>query len=302
MRKYGAIFGMVLLIAPVSVATQNQPSSNAHRQNAEHANPATPVSVNCNCQTQADNSKNNPPGWHKFVTWPEGIATWALIFTLAAIAWQAVETRRSVEATANAQRSWLLVTSVENPDLQQVWINKAIVHLKVVGSSPLRALEAKLVYAVLSSRPYGAPEGFYKQPDLPEQPNYGEPLDLTDTPSMGKVHAPGDEMRIEITLEDMFLTADHAKALKQGQSFLCVYGFIRYRDSSVSWKRRETRFCLACGNWGPTGKRITNGYFVAGPTEYNEVMEFPWWRQLSDKARQLYRKTKDIQQRPEKAN
>ena len=292
MRNYVAIFGIVLLHAPVVVATQNQPSSTGNRQNAEHANPATPISVNCNCAPQADNSKGKPQGWHKFVTWPEGIATWALIFTLAAIAWQAMETRRSVEATANAQRSWLLVTSVDKPDLQQVWINKATVRLKVIGSSPLRALEAKLVYAVLSSRPRGNPEGAYKEPDLPKQPNYGEPLDLTDSPSMGKVHTPGDEIRIEITLEDMFLTADHAKALEQGQSFLCVYGFIRYRDSSVSWKRRETRFCLACGDWGPTGRKVADGYFVAGPTEYNEVLESPRRKHLWDKAVNLYQKTK----------
>jgi hypothetical protein len=173
-----------------------------------------------------------------------------------------------------------------------------MLHLKVIGNSPLRALEAKLIYAVVPGRSR-VPNGFDREPDLPEQPNYGEPLDLTANPSMGRVHMPGDEMTVEITLENLFLTADHATALDKGDSFLCVYGFVRYRDSSVSWKRRETRFCLACGNWGPTGRKIADGYWVAGPSRYNEVTEFPWSKRVWNRIMRYYRKNK---QQPQKAN
>lgn len=39
-----------------------------------------------------------PKGWHKFVAWPEAITTWAILFTLGAIIWQAWETRKAAEA------------------------------------------------------------------------------------------------------------------------------------------------------------------------------------------------------------
>lgn len=41
--------------------------------------------------------KQKPQRWHKLVTWPEGITTWAVLFTLLAIVSQAFETRRSVD-------------------------------------------------------------------------------------------------------------------------------------------------------------------------------------------------------------
>jgi hypothetical protein len=92
----------ILAFAPVAVAIQNQPSSAQDRQKAQQANPIAPISVNCNCTAQTDDSKNKPQGWHKLVTWPEGVATWALLFTLGAILWQAVETRRSVKLATKA--------------------------------------------------------------------------------------------------------------------------------------------------------------------------------------------------------
>jgi hypothetical protein len=92
----------IFALAPVTVAIQNQPSGAQERKGTQQASPATPVSVNCNCTNQADDSKNKPQGWHKLVTWPEGIATWALILTLGAIVCQSIETRKAVKA-ANAQ-------------------------------------------------------------------------------------------------------------------------------------------------------------------------------------------------------
>ena len=117
---------------------------------------------------------------------------------------------------------------------------------------------------------------------------------------MGRIHAPGDPVAVDIALESMFLTPENFKALQDGNSFLCVYGFLRYKDSFVSWRRRETRFCYACGNWGPTIPKADDGYFVAGPIAYNDVMEYPAaWKRIFYKAVRSYRKT---QHKPEKAN
>lgn len=79
------------------MAIQNQPSRQDWKD-TQQANRATPVAVNCNCAAPTDDSKDKPRGWHKLVTWPEGIATWALILTLAAIVWQAIESGNATRA------------------------------------------------------------------------------------------------------------------------------------------------------------------------------------------------------------
>ncbi len=52
-----------------------------------------------------DTDVAKPEGWHRFVTWPEGITAWAVIFTLAAIAWQSVAKARAAVATENAVKT-----------------------------------------------------------------------------------------------------------------------------------------------------------------------------------------------------
>ena len=107
------IFAVVVL-APIFVTAQNQQSGAKSGQKTQEANPAVPISVNCNCTSQAADSKDKPQGWHKLVTWPEGIATWALILTLFAIGWQSWETRRAAEAAkksadavVDSERAWI---------------------------------------------------------------------------------------------------------------------------------------------------------------------------------------------------
>jgi len=106
----------VLAFAPIPMAYQNQPSATPQRKNAEQANPPAPTYVNCNCTAQTDDSKNKSQGWHKFVAWPEGIATLALILTLGAIVWQACETRRSVNIAAQT------LIAMRRPKLQVKWV------------------------------------------------------------------------------------------------------------------------------------------------------------------------------------
>src|SRR5271166_6400035 len=103
------VFAAVIL-APIFVTAQNQPSGEQKGQDAQQSNPSAPISVDCNCATQTEGGKNNPQGWHKLVTWPEGIATWALMFTLGAIIWQSCETRRAAGA---ANKSIHLQTLVD---------------------------------------------------------------------------------------------------------------------------------------------------------------------------------------------
>jgi hypothetical protein len=110
----------VVVLAPVFVATQNQPSGAKKRDNTQQANPAVPVSVNCDCASQAGDGKDKPQGWHKLVTWPEGIAVWALIATLGAIIYQAILTHLSVRVARDA-----LIAS-ERPELEVKHVSLAI--------------------------------------------------------------------------------------------------------------------------------------------------------------------------------
>jgi hypothetical protein len=96
--------GITLILAlatftPVLMAHQDQPSGAQERKDAQQAGQTPSLYINCNCTEQKNDGEDKPKGWHKLVTWPNGIATWALIFTLLAIIWQAWETRQAVTSS-----------------------------------------------------------------------------------------------------------------------------------------------------------------------------------------------------------
>jgi hypothetical protein len=142
------------------MAIQNQPSSAQHRKDVQQASPAAPISVDCSCAAKADYSKNKPQGWHKLVTWPEGIATWALIFTLGAIVWQAIvggnaaaAAIKQVNYMASSERAWVMDTTVilsagatDRPEgSEQVFVQCAA---KNEGRTPARVLGMNAILAV----------------------------------------------------------------------------------------------------------------------------------------------------------
>jgi hypothetical protein len=102
-------------LAVIFVSSQNQPSSTQNERQEQQANP-TVSRQEATAHNDAQDSKNDPKWWYKFIAWPEGIATIALIFTLAAIIWQSYETRRaakaankSIEAFIRSERAWVIV-------------------------------------------------------------------------------------------------------------------------------------------------------------------------------------------------
>lgn len=103
----------ILALTPAAMAIQYQPSAAQEGKTAQQANPTTPISVNCDCTAQTDDSKNKPQGWHKLVTWPEGIATWALIATLIAIIVQSTEMRRATNSQRSKDRARLDISIAE---------------------------------------------------------------------------------------------------------------------------------------------------------------------------------------------
>jgi hypothetical protein len=65
---------------------------------------ATVGTLICTAQhsQKAKSSESDPPWWHVFFTWPEGITAWAIMLTLGAIIWQAWETRKAATAAGDS--------------------------------------------------------------------------------------------------------------------------------------------------------------------------------------------------------
>jgi hypothetical protein len=224
------IFAVVVL-APIFVTAQNQQSGAKSGQKTQEANPAVPISVNCNCTSQAADSKDKPQGWHKFVTWPEGIATWALIFTLGAIVWQAIETRRSVKTSL---RPKLVIRGIAVSDEgENGWFVEC--QIANIGGSKARIAESNLTIKHL---------GITAHDRLPTFPPYEGSKNW-----LGKCKiAPAEHKRAKVALgfatsafSLSFLRAARQEGANVNDTLHCS-GFIQYRDAMRI--QRRTAFCL----------------------------------------------------------
>jgi hypothetical protein len=181
---------------------------------------------------------------------------------------QALAAKESTDIATNSQRSWIVEDGIDDPDLTGVWIARATCHFKVFGSSPVRVTEAKFRFHLVNSR--SSPKHHSKEPDLPEIPNYATPDTLLDNPQMGKVRPPDESFSVVPMLEGLFFKDGDIDAIKKGDKFLCIYGFIRYRDAFSKSNERETRFCYVYGERNPLDQR-KGEFVIGGPPAYNEV-------------------------------
>jgi hypothetical protein len=154
MRKWLVLFiGLLLVAAIVLVARFHKDyDTPSHGYAVKCVQPSEPPSASAsfacavNPIQNTDQGEAKPPWWHKLIAWPEGITPWLLLGTLAAIVWQAWETREAVEATrdsvqaqekaiklaVNAQRPYLVI-SVEHQ-----LPNQFIFTAKNEGQTPAR--------------------------------------------------------------------------------------------------------------------------------------------------------------------
>jgi hypothetical protein len=108
MQKRLTLFvGLILIIAIVLVARFDKDyGTPVHSYDIKCVQPgdpsSSPASLSCalNPIQNANRNEFKPPWWHKLVTWPEGVTAWLILLTLGAITWQAWETRKAAEATA----------------------------------------------------------------------------------------------------------------------------------------------------------------------------------------------------------
>jgi hypothetical protein len=109
----------ILALAVPTVSEQQKPTgqqdARKSQRDAKQVDvPAAPITNNQATSYYEQPRENKPQGWHKLVTWPEGITAWAIMFTLGAIIWQAWETRvaaiaakDSIKLQEAAMKQWV---------------------------------------------------------------------------------------------------------------------------------------------------------------------------------------------------
>jgi hypothetical protein len=125
----------------------------------------------------------------------------------------------------------------------------------------------------------GRKKGISTEPDLPEQPEYGNPSKAEDVPDMGTVLAPSFKFSTAVTLREGKLIEEDIADINEGRKFLCTYGFVRYKDSFEGTPVRETRFCYVYdvtrgGTLVDPKTRepiAPDAFRVGGPSTYNEA-------------------------------
>lgn len=224
----------------------------------EPSSATTSLTCVANPEKNTDQSKGNPPQWHKLVAWPEGITAWLLLITLGAIIWQAWETRKAAraallnaQAVINTERAWLVVNIKKDnpiPFPAENFINV----LNNLGHTPaiVRSIHIQWEF---SSFPDG----------LPVPPVYKA---MVNIPEHMFVVGP-DDLRIGIPMDPQKITFRESKRERDEPEFLVWYGRIVYEDvfganGAATPKLHETRWCYA---WIEGEKRFA----PCGPEEYN---------------------------------
>ncbi len=273
-----AVVFAVIVLTPILVAIQNQPSRTQDRKAAQQATPATPVSVNCNCTTKTENGQDKPQGWHKFVAWPEGIATWALILTLGAIWWQSWETRKSAKAAK---------------DGVEMQISKERARIKIIVQDVKGVVSGNQVVVVWQEN-YGETTAFLKEcrvryvrAEREIVPDYTKCRTVALNQQVPpEIRRPASEQKqgALILLEPSdILTEEEALSVRKEESFLHVYGFARYRDLfDRNWRVNiHLRFRML---WGGTFPGKVNAWWeIVGLSEENaDLPDNPpvrrWWK------------------------
>ncbi len=285
MLKRLAILVIIGAFAVEAMPAHNQVSGkrSASQERANQTPPsATAPIINNQATTYYERDrKDGLHGWHKFVTWPEGITAWLIMLTLGAIVWQAIATARAANAAlmqanhlAASERAWVTVMPyIWSPDFYPVWehgdpippdpkglmptAHQLPMKIKNVGNTPAKIEGLAAHYIRIPKPPTEA---------MSAEPDYGE----IDHEIDGRFLIPNDELAITPRLmPKATLTKIDVKAIQCQDEFLYAYGIVFYRD--VFDVLHETR-------WGyvyrfPQGVLTTNDKAVFdpdGPNGYNK--------------------------------
>jgi len=184
---------------------------------------------------------------------------------------------RSSQAVMDAERAWILITRIGNPEALYLeenpfYIPGIIYEFKVVGHTPARIIGQGFRFHPVPRKPGGD----YTEPDLPAIPDYRNRGQSTDIPEGGRLIAPETIFAFPDYLENLHLSVDEFEELRQGTKIMCAYGFIEYTDAFS--RPGKTQFCYVYDfAWGgrmtsPEGIVLNpRGFRLGGPPEYNKA-------------------------------
>jgi hypothetical protein len=202
-----------------------------------------------------------------------GIAAWVTLLDIRRLAETAA---RNTDATITGQRPWILVKRIGNPpdglvDPQNPHFNPGIgIQFQVYGNTPAEITDSKFCLQIVKRG-----RSFPPVPDLPAVPDYSMAASNPDLPAMMVMRPPRDRFNVIFTLPQPLTTAE-LEELQYQRTFLCAWGFIKYRD--VFGGEGETSVCyiydFANGGVLSTldGIRLNPpGFRVGGPRSYNHT-------------------------------
>jgi len=182
-----------------------------------------------------------------------------------------------VRTEQRAQRAWVLVKRIGNPDYWYAndgagYIPGMVFEFYVYGKTPARVMASQFVLRPVPAKKAAKPP----EPDLPAVPNYGQIVIDPEIPAEGRLLAPDAGFQVRLRLDPPTMTEEEWEKLRDGKTIMCAYGFIKYKDA-FGWKRK-TRVCYIYEfKWGgvitaPDGTVLNPpGFRVGGPLEYNRA-------------------------------
>ena len=208
------------------------------------------------------NGGGNIPTWFSFVRWPDGVATWAIILTLYAIAEQTRETAKAAQATEASVETGKDTAKRELRAYLTATVGDAIYQerrpedqggdllfecrplLVNAGQTPARKIQFKARSAIL-------PIPLPKEIHLPEAPDEGVGDSILGPQQNANMFA----------LVDGFRRDDEVEDIKSGVGTkgLYVWGRVTYED--VFGESHYTRFCQRI-YW--TKDKKVRGHYIPG--------------------------------------
>ena len=182
----------------------------------------------------------------------------------------------NAQAVIDAERAWILVKNVGNPEGWYVptkpdYLPGMVFEFEVYGKTPARVMDAifhlENVTAKLGVKP--------SEPDIPPLPEYKSAGRSPEFPEGGRIMPSGQTFQIRVGLVQQMTEGEWLK-LRDGKTVMCAFGIIEYEDSFG--RKRETRTCYVYDfAWGgviksPDGTVLNpSGFRIGGPSAYNKA-------------------------------
>ena len=229
------------------------------------------------CIEEGTSVRDYLPWGYILVSWPEGITTWAIIFTVFVIAWQSYETRKAADAAAKSadaadksialqfrkERGFLEITGngieiEDGPD--RAWNLVGDIQLTNSGNIPLRILSGDGECLVL---------------------NIGDCVPSIHSQKLQQIGLPNtwirprdNGSREEFWSDDIQESkTQFARMLANTEVKIILRGRIEYESHRLAWRRFYGFTWISDGTKSADG--ITKGQWAEDPDIENEEYEIP---------------------------